>query len=83
MGFGGPDIINMALIGFLMVIAIAVNFMKDLLYVILVFGGYSLIMVIIWLRMNAPDLAITEAAAGVATTTLMIALIMRTTRKVK
>ena len=57
--------------------------MKDLLYVVIVFGVYGLIMVLIWLRMNAPDLAITEAAAGVATTTLMIAFIMRTTRKVK
>lgn len=83
MDFGGADVINIMLIGFLMLIAIAVNFMKDLLYVVIVFGVYSLIMVLIWLRMNAPDLAITEAAAGVATTTLMIALIMRTTRRVK
>ncbi|NLM24756.1 MAG: DUF4040 domain-containing protein [Firmicutes bacterium] len=83
MSFAGPDIINIILICFLITIAIAINFMKDLLYVVIVFGVYGLIMVLIWLRMNAPDLAITEAAAGVATTTLMIALIMRTTRKVK
>ena len=40
-------------------------FIKDLLHAVIVFGANSLMMALIWLQMNSPDLAITEAAAGI------------------
>ncbi len=78
---GAGDLIIMVFISILVVIALCVTFVKDLLYVVIIFGVYSLIMALLWLNFNAPDLAITEAAAGIGVTTLMITLIMRTTRR--
>lgn len=47
----------------------------------IVFGAYSVTMALVWLQMNSPDLAITEAAAGIGMTVLMMAVIFRTTRR--
>ncbi|NMB39105.1 MAG: DUF4040 domain-containing protein [Firmicutes bacterium] len=65
----------------LIIIALCVTFVQDLLYVVIIFGVYSLIMALLWLHLNSPDLAITEAAAGIGVTTLMITLIRRTVRR--
>ncbi len=51
------------------------------MHAVIVFGAYSVTMALIWLMMNTPDLAITEAAAGICTTVLMMVVIMRTSRK--
>ena len=50
------------LMAFLIVCAVAVSFSKNLLNSILIFMSYSLIMSIIWILLESPDLAITEAA---------------------
>ena len=55
-------IFNVILLGFLVVCAISVSFSKNLLNSILIFMSYSLIMSIIWILLESPDLAITEAA---------------------
>ena len=47
------------LLGFLVVCAIAVSFSKNLLNTILIFMSYGLVMSIIWILMESPDLAIT------------------------
>jgi len=65
----------------LVVISISIYFIKDLLHAVIVYGAYSLIMALIWLQMNTPDLAITEAAAGICTTVLMMVVVFRTSRK--
>jgi len=68
---------------FLILIAasLAMYFIKDLLHAVIVYGAYTLIMTLIWLQMNTPDLAITEAAAGICMTVLMMVVIYRTSRK--
>ena len=48
----------------LIVCAIAVNLTKNLLQAVIIFMSYSSIMCIIWILMESPDLAITEAAVG-------------------
>ena len=53
------------LLGFLVVCAISVSFSRNLLNSILIYMSYSLIMSILWVCLESPDLAITEAAAGV------------------
>ena len=50
------------LMGFLVVCAISVSFSKSLLNSILIYMSYSLIMSMIWVCLQSPDLAITEAA---------------------
>ncbi|NLB41326.1 MAG: DUF4040 domain-containing protein [Clostridiales bacterium] len=71
----------MVLLLTLVVAALAMYFIKDLLHAVIVYGAYSLIIALVWLLMNTPDLAITEAAAGICTTVLMMVVIFRTTRK--
>lgn len=55
----------------LVVCALAVSFSKKLLNAILVFMSYSLMMSIIWILLESPDLAITEAAVGAGVTSLL------------
>ena len=71
----------MALLCMLIAASLAMYFIRDLLHAIIVYGAYSLVMALIWLQMNTPDLAITEAAAGIGMTVMMMVAISRTSRK--
>lgn len=81
MQFTAADYWIMVLLSTLVVASLAMYFIKDLLHAVIVYGAYSLIMVLVWLQMNTPDLAVTEAAAGICTTVLMMVVIYRTSRK--
>ena len=59
------------LMGFLIICAISVSFSKKLLNSILIYMSYSLIMSIIWILLESPDLAITEAAVGAGITSIL------------
>ncbi len=59
------------LLVFLIVCAIVVSFSKNLLNAVLLFMSYSLIMSIIWILLESPDLAITEAAVGAGVTSIL------------
>lgn len=59
------------LLAFLVICAISVSFSKNLLNSILIFMSYSLVMSIIWILLESPDLAITEAAVGAGVTSLL------------
>lgn len=56
---------------FLIVCAIAASLAKNSLTSIVIFSAYSLIMCIIWMIIESPDLAITEAAVGAGVTTIL------------
>lgn len=56
---------------FLIVCAISVSFSKNLLNSILIFMSYSLIMSVVWIVLESPDLAITEAAVGAGVTSIL------------
>ena len=81
MHFIAADYWIMVLLFILVVASLAIYFIKDLLHAVVIYGAYSLIMALIWLQMNTPDLAITEAAAGICMTVLMMVVIFRTNRK--
>ena len=59
------------LLAFLVACAISVSFSRRLLNSILIFMSYSLIMSIIWILLESPDLAITEAAVGAGVTSVL------------
>lgn len=65
------QIFTYLLMGFLVVCAVAVSFSKKLLNSILIFMSYSLVMSIIWILLESPDLAITEAAVGAGVTSVL------------
>ncbi|HOA54220.1 MAG: hydrogenase subunit MbhD domain-containing protein [Acetivibrionales bacterium] len=81
MDFIAADYWLIALMSILVVASLAMYFIKNLIHAVIVFGAYSLVMVVIWLLMNTPDLAITEAAAGICTTVMMMVVIFRTKRR--
>lgn len=59
------------LLGMLVICAISVSLSKNLLNSILIYMSYSLIMSIIWILLESPDLAITEAAVGAGITSVL------------
>lgn len=59
------------LMGFLIVCAISVSFSRNLLNSILIYMSYGLIMSILWVCLESPDLAITEAAVGAGITSVL------------
>lgn len=65
------QIFTYILMGFLVVCAISVSLSKNLLNSILIFMSYSLVMSIIWILLESPDLAITEAAVGAGVTSIL------------
>lgn len=65
------QIFTIILLSFLVVCAIAVSFSRKLLNSILIFMSYSLVMSIIWILIESPDLAITEAAVGAGITSVL------------
>jgi len=62
---------------FLIIFSISVSLIKNLLASVIVFMVYSLLMAVLWQQLNAPDLAITEAAVGAGVTTLLFILTIR------
>lgn len=73
------EIIQILLLVFLIISALAVSFYKNLMQAILIFMGYSTIMSIIWLFLESPDLAITEAAVGAGVTSVLFFLTLKKT----
>lgn len=67
----------------LIVCAISVSFSKNLLNSILIYMGFSLIMSVIWIILESPDLAITEAAVGAGVTSLLFFLTLKNIRAMK
>lgn len=65
------------LLGFLIICAIAASLSKNLLNTILIFMSYSLVMSIIWILLESPDLAITEAAVGAGVTSVLFFLTLK------
>ncbi len=65
------DILKMILFIFLIICAVSVSFTRSILSAIVIFSAYSLIMSVIWIIMESPDLAITEAAVGAGVTGIL------------
>ena len=65
--FDATTLLVWILLGFLILCAIASTVVKSLLTTTLIYMSYGLVMSIIWLFLESPDLAGTEAAAGVTT----------------
>lgn len=71
------------LLGFLVVCAISVSFSKNLLNSIIIFMSYSLVMSIIWICLESPDLAITEAAVGAGVTSVLFFVTLKKIHAIK
>ena len=66
------EILGIILLVFIITCAISVSLTKNLLTALVIFMGQSLAMSIIWVLLESPDLAITEAAVGAGITSLLL-----------
>lgn len=71
------DIIVLILLAFLIICALFATFCRKLFTTVLIFMSFSLITSLIWLILEAPDLAGTEAAVGAGVTTVLFVLVLR------
>lgn len=74
-------VLNVLMLLFLVVCAVVVARTKDLLSAVIIFAAYSLVMAIVWQQLEAPDLALTEAAMGAGVTTLLLMVVISKTRR--
>lgn len=73
--------IDITILLFLVVSGIAVILDKGLLSSIMIFTVYSLVMAIAWVRLNAVDVAITEASVGAGITTILFMVVLSKTKR--
>ena len=69
--------ILLLLVLFLIVCAVSVSVTKNLLVSVVIFMSYSLVMSVIWIFLESPDLAITEAAVGAGITSVLFFVTLR------
>lgn len=70
-------VVELLLLGFLIACAILVVLHRSTMITILTYMGFSVVMSVIWLTLQAPDLAITEAAVGAGVSTVLYFLALR------
>lgn len=70
-------ILDVLILGFLIFCAIGVSLTKNLVAATFTYSAFSVVASILWLVMQAPDLAITEAAVGAGASTILFLLVIR------
>jgi len=65
------------LLALLVLSALAVSASKKMLPAVIIFMSYSLIMSLVWLLLESPDLAITEAAVGAGITSVLLFIALK------
>jgi multicomponent Na+:H+ antiporter subunit B len=68
-----------ALLSFVLLSALATMFLRDVLAAVVAFAAYSLGFALLWLTLQAPDVALTEAAIGAGVTTVLFLLTLTKT----
>ena len=76
-------VFEIILLACLIVCAVSVSITKDLLTSIVIFMSYSLIMCVIWVLLQSPDLAITEAAVGAGVTSILFFVTLKKIRAIR
>ena len=77
------DMIKIILLIFLVVCAISVSLTQNLLTSIVSYMSYSVVMSIIWIMLESPDLAITEAAVGAGVTSILFFVTLKKIHAIK
>ncbi|WP_319575018.1 hydrogenase subunit MbhD domain-containing protein [uncultured Desulfobacter sp.] len=76
--------IDLIILIFVIVCALAAIYVKDLLATAILFGAYSFMMCLLWAIMGAVDVAFTEASVGAGVSTVFfVAAVFRTSRRTK
>ena len=73
-------VLTIMLLVFLIVCSVAVSFTKNLFNAMLIYMSFSLVMSIVWVILESPDLAITEAAVGAGITSVLFFITLKKIR---
>jgi len=71
--------VDAALLVFVLVSALATVFLHDILASVVAFAAYGLGLALVWVTLQAPDVALTEAAIGAGVTTVLFLLTLTKT----
>ncbi|MDO4492565.1 MAG: DUF4040 domain-containing protein [Clostridia bacterium] len=77
------DLIELFLLGLLVVCGITTCLTKNLLVSLVIYMAYSVIMSIVWVLLQAPDLAITEAAVGAGVSSVLLFVTLKKLRDIR
>lgn len=75
--------IELALLGLIVICGIATCISRNLMVSLIIFMAYSVFMSIIWALLEAPDLAVTEAAVGAGISSILMFLTLRRIREIR
>ncbi len=74
--------LDLILLVLTVICAIGAVAVKDLLASVILLGGFSLFMCLLWIEMGAVDVAFTEASVGAGVTTVLFVIaVFKTERK--
>ncbi|MBE5801996.1 MAG: DUF4040 domain-containing protein [Clostridiales bacterium] len=71
------NVFMIVVLGLLVVCAIATSVTKSLLASVVIFMAYSLLMCMVWMCLQSPDLAVTEAAVGAGVTSVLFFIALK------
>lgn len=74
-------LIQDALLVLMFALSIIAIEMKDLLYSVIVLGAVSILLATIFFMLQAPDIAITQAAVGAGASTILFVIAISRTRR--
>ena len=77
------NFLNILLLIFIIVCALAVSLTKNLLTSVVIFMPQGLAMSIIWILLESPDLAITEAAVGAGISSILMFVTLKKIHAIK
>ncbi len=77
------DVFMLMLLGLLLVGGIAACLFRNLLVSLIIYMAYSVIMSIIWAILEAPDLAVTEAAVGAGISSVLMFVTLKKLRDIR
>lgn len=77
------SVLTVIVLFFLLSCAIATCLAKDLLVSVIIFMAYSILMSIVWILLQSPDLAITEAAVGAGVTGILFFITLKKIHAIK
>ena len=75
--------LELLLLAFLVFCALAAVLTRRLVASVIILMAYSSVMAVLWLLLESPDLAITEAAVGAGVTSLLFFLALRKVNALK
>lgn len=71
------------LLGLLIVCGVSTCINRNLMVSLIIFMAYSVIMSIVWILLEAPDLAITEAAVGAGISSILMFMTLKKIRTIR